>query len=219
MRINKYVALATGLSRRTADRLIERGAVSVNGTLPTAGQSVGPDDIVTMGGKPLVTTQTTTILFHKPVGYVVSRDGQGNQTIYDILPRTYHELKPVGRLDKNSSGLLVLTNDGQLAQQLTHPSFGKIKRYEIALDKPLQPLHHQMIVDFGVLLDDGPSQLQLERMYDGDSHAWFVQMTEGRNRQIRRTFEALGYRVKRLHRTAFGSYTLDGITVGNIREI
>jgi 23S rRNA pseudouridine2605 synthase len=110
--------------------------------------------------------------------------------------------------------LLLLSNDGTLTQELTHPSRQKRKIYEILLDKPLQPLHRQMINDHGLTLADGISKLQLERQKEGDDIAWLVTMTEGRNRQIRRTFEALGYRVTHLHRTQFGPYALGTLASG-----
>jgi 23S rRNA pseudouridine2605 synthase len=158
-------------------------------------------------------------MLNKPAGYVVSRDGQGAQTIYDLLPAEYQPLNPVGRLDKYSSGLLLLTNDGQLAQELTHPSRQKVKVYEILLDKPLQPLHRQMISDHGLTLEDGVSKLQLERQVEGDDIAWIVTMYEGRNRQIRRTFQSLGYRVTHLHRTHFGPYSLGSAKKGAYTKI
>ena len=141
-----------------------------------------------------------------------SREGQGSHTSYDILPPEYSQLKPVGRLDKDSSGLLLLTNDGQLAQTLTHPSHHKTKVYEVKLNKPLAPLHRQMI-------SDGVSQLELERLKAGDDTAWRVRMHEGRNRQIRRTFLALGYSVNALHRTHFGEYALGDLPSGACKEL
>jgi 23S rRNA pseudouridine2605 synthase len=115
--------------------------------------------------------------------------------------------------------LLLLTNDGQLAYELTHPKFIKQKVYEVTLNQPLQPLHRQMISDHGIQLDDGPSRLQLERLQENDDHAWRVTMHEGRNRQIRRTFAALGYTVTKLHRTQFGPYQLDGVKQGAYQEV
>ena len=151
---------------------------------------------------------------NKPEGYVCSRRQQGDTpTIYSLLPPEYQHLKTVGRLDKNSSGLILLTNNGDLAHKLTHPSFIKVKKYEVTLDKPLEPLHHQMIADIGVDLPDGKSRFALERLRDGDDRNWLVTMHEGRNRQIRRTFGALGYDVVRLYRATFGPFTtyeLDG---------
>lgn len=215
MRINKFVALATGLSRRRADDLIARGNITVNGAPVSAGLDVTGTDSVMMNGKVIeAPKQTTTIILNKPVGYVVSRDGQGSKTIYDLLPPEYQGLKPVGRLDKDSSGLLVLTDNGNLAHQLTHPSFQKTKIYEATLDKPLEPLHHQIISDHGISLEDGVSKLQLSRLQDGDDTHWIVTMHEGRNRQIRRTFASLGYTVTTLHRTHFGPYHLGKIASG-----
>jgi len=210
MRINKFVALATGMSRRAADAAISKGRVLVNSELPATGYEVRPDDAVTLDGSTIsADVKTVTLVLNKPVGYVVSREGQGSKTIYDILPAEYHHLKPVGRLDKDSSGLLLLTNDGNLANELTHPRYAKTKIYEIELDRPLEPLHQQMISDHGIQLEDGLSKLQLEKMDTGKQ--WRVTMQEGRNRQIRRTFASLGYTVTKLHRTHFGNYRLNNL--------
>ncbi len=220
MRINKFVAAATGLSRRKADDILARGVIMVNDQPATAGQDITDTDTVTMSGKLLsLQARTTTIMLNKPRGYVCSREGQGSQTIYELLPKEYHHLKPVGRLDKDSSGLLLITDDGQLAYELTHPKFVKTKVYELTLTKPLQPLHRQMISDYGVSLADGPSKLQLSRLIDGDETRWQATMHEGRNRQIRRTFESLGYSVKRLHRVQFGEYELGQLSSAQFRQI
>ena len=218
-RLNKFVALALGVSRRQADELIEQGKVTVNGQPAKLGQRITTTDIIRHGNKRLTAQSHQLILLHKPVGYLYSRASQGGiPTIYELLPKSLHHLKPVGRLDKDSSGLILLTNDGDFAHQMTHPSFYKIKRYLVTLDQPLQPLHRQMINDFGVQLPDGPSRLTLERQHDSDDRRWIVQMSEGRNRQIRRTFAALGYTVIKLHRTDFGNYTLGDIKRGEFQE-
>ncbi len=220
MRINRFVALATGLSRRAADRAIQEGRVAINGQTATPTSVINDSVQVTLDGKPVkAPAKLQTILLNKPAGYVVSRDGQGSHTIYELLPTSLQQLKPIGRLDKDSSGLLLLTNDGALAHKLTHPSFQKLKIYEVELDASLQPLHRQMISDMGIQLDDGLSRLQLERLQDGDDHIWRVSMHEGRNRQIRRTFAALGYAVRLLHRTQFGPYTLDGLPEAQYRPV
>lgn len=208
MRINKFVALASGLSRRAADKAIAEGRVAVNGIPPEVGQDIDTQQ-VTLDGKGLtIRANNQTIMLNKPVGYVVSRNGQGSKTVYDLLPASLHHLKPIGRLDKDSSGLLLLTNDGNLAHELTHPRFAKQKIYEITLDKPLAPLHRQVITDQGIQLDDGGSKFLIERMKDSDDLNWKIVMSEGRNRQIRRTFAALDYEVTKLHRIRFGSYIL-----------
>ncbi|HVI60827.1 MAG TPA: pseudouridine synthase, partial [Candidatus Saccharimonadales bacterium] len=118
------------------------------------------------------------------------------------------------RLDKDSSGLLLLTDDGELANQLTHPRYGKAKEYEVELDKPLAAAD-QAAIKAGLELDDGPSKLVLK----GEGRHWQVTMTEGRNRQIRRTFAARGYTVTKLHRTAFGDYQLAGLSSGELRTV
>lgn len=222
MRINRFLAAATGLSRRAADAAVTSGGVLVNGIPAAVGQDIGDQDVVIYQGKTLRladTTDTQTIIFNKPVGYVSSRNGQGSRTIYELLPPELHHLKPVGRLDKDSSGLLLLTNDGALAQELTHPSYQKVKKYQVSLDKPLQPLHRQMITEVGIQLDDGPSKLILERLEDGSDTKWQVTMSEGRNRQIRRTFAAVGYTVVTLHRTNFGPYTLEQLKPGSYKTV
>lgn len=217
MRLNKFIAHATGISRREADELIRTGNVVVNGKAADLGCDVNPDDDTVTVNNQLVKlpTEHTTIMLNKPVGYVCSRNAQarGVKTIYELLPDQYKALKTVGRLDKDSTGLILLTDDGDLAHQLTHPSFAKTKEYIVELDHALAPLHQQMISDFGINLDDGPSQLLLERLND-ERTKFNVTMHEGRNRQIRRTFAALGYQVKSLHRTTFGPYTLGDLASG-----
>lgn len=216
MRINKFLALHTSLSRRAADTALEAGRVTVDGLPAPVGADITPDSIVKLDGSVVSHEETKTVaILNKPVGYVCSRNGQGSKTIYDLLPATYHHLNPVGRLDKNSSGLLLLTNDGDLAQQLTHPKYQKTKRYEVRLDTPIQPLHQQMITEYGVTLDDGKSQFIISRFESGPQ-TYEVLMSEGRNRQIRRTFEALGYTVTHLHRTHFGPYSLGSIAEGKL---
>jgi 16S rRNA U516 pseudouridylate synthase RsuA-like enzyme len=147
VRLNKFIASGTELSRRAADTAIAAGKVTVNGLPAGQGQDIGPDDVVALDGQEVThSTPKTTIMLNKPVGFVVSRQGQGSRTIYDILPSEYHQLNPIGRLDKDSSGLLLLTNDGELANALTHPSYQKRKVYEVTLNKPLQPLHRGLLV-------------------------------------------------------------------------
>lgn len=201
--------------------MIRRGRVLVNGGRAEIGGKVDENDKVCYNGK-LVPFQLdfSYILFHKPVGYLCSRRSQGAApTLYELLPAELAKLKTVGRLDKDSSGLILLTNDGDLAFSMTHPSFKKVKVYEVALDKDLTPLHQQMISDFGVQLEDGVSRLGLVRLSEEGRKDFEVTMSEGRNRQIRRTFAALGYKVVRLHRKQFGRYKLGNLAVGQWRRI
>ncbi len=217
-RLNKYLAFHLGISRREADLLIEKGSVTVNGAVAILGGRLQEGDVVSVNGNPVSEKQQYTyLLFNKPIRYVSSRKQQGDTpTLYALIPKEFHHLKPVGRLDKDSSGLLILTDDGDFAYQMTHPKFYKIKTYTVSLDHPLEPLHQQMISDYGIALEDGPSKLQLERRNDARTD-WLVTMHEGRNRQIRRTFDALGYTVTALHRLSFGAHSLEGLAPGEYR--
>lgn len=247
MRLNKFIAWCTPLSRRAADTVIGQGRVTINSERASNGSQVKTTDVVCLDGVKLVPPQTpTTIMLNKPVGYVCSRNGQGSKTVFELLPPEYQHLQPVGRLDKDSSGLLLLTDDGELANQLTHPRYAKTKVYEVTLDKPLQPLHQQMITDHGITLEDGLSRFLVTRIGEPvrstgaseqragggglvsseatippegrrasldqknvSTEHYQITMQEGRNRQIRRTFMALGYTVTSLHRTHLGPYSLE----------
>ena len=212
-RLNKFLAYHLGVSRREADDLISAGKVEIDGTTAVLGSRVDENSHVTVSGSDVTKkTAYTYLVLNKPVGYVCSRRRQGdNPTIYELLPEDLHNLKPVGRLDKDSSGLLVLTDDGDYAHQMTHPKFRKTKVYEVALDHELSPLHQQMISDYGVTLEDGVSTF----LVTGIDQGYQVTMQEGRNRQIRRTFAALGYEVTSLHRTQFGPLALGELASGS----
>ena len=219
-RLNKYLAFQLGVSRREADNSIAAGHVKVNGDSAVLGGRFEEGDEITFKGKPLTKRVAYTYLtLNKPIGYVSSRKQQGeNPTLYELIPEEFHNLKPVGRLDKDSSGLLLLTDDGDFAYNMTHPKFYKVKTYEVSLDTELAPLHQQMISDFGIQLEDGPSKLSLEKRGE-DRKDWLVTMHEGRNRQIRRTFSSLGYTVTALHRTSFGDYKIGQLKPGEFAEI
>ncbi len=219
IRLNKYLATNLGVSRREADDLIDAGKVSVNGETAVLGARIQNGAKVLVNGREVEHRDFVYIMLNKPVGYVCSRKRQGDTpTMYELLPENLQALKSVGRLDKNSSGLILLTNDGDFAYQMTHPKFVKTKIYEVEIDRDLAPLHQQMIADFGVNLPDGRSQLGLTRISDENRKQWIVSMSEGRNRQIRRTFEALGYTVVKLHRTQFGPYALGELQSGEFVE-
>lgn len=224
VRLNKYIAQNLAIGRRQADYYIERGRVTINGKPAQLGDRVDPFvDTVAVDDKVMTTEQTAEFSYlalNKPVGYVCSRKQQGDaETIYALLPKDYYHLKPVGRLDKDSSGLILLTNDGDFTHRMTHPSFVKIKRYEVSLSKALEPLHRQMIVEHGIELEDGNSQFMIERINEGDEKQWLITMHEGKNRQIRRTFASLGYSINKLHRVQFGNYTLDDLKTKTYTEI
>ena len=220
LRLNKFLAERLGISRREADNLIEAGKVLVSGKPAVLGQRIDKSQEVWYNGKVVpFEADFVYLALNKPVGYVCSRKRQGDTpTLYELLPEKYKNLKTVGRLDKNSSGLILLTNDGDFAFRMTHPKFVKTKVYEVELDKALAPLHQQMIADFGVEIGDGISKLGLTRLND-ERTRFMVTMSEGRNRQIRRTFAALGYEVVELHRKKFGKYALSGLEFGEFVEI
>lgn len=252
IRLNKFLAERLGLSRREADEAISAGKVTIDGVPAALGARLPtPDKLdnfpkVCYNGK--IVPYHTDFLYlamNKPVGYVCSRRAQGPApTLYELLPAKYQSLKTVGRLDKDSSGLILLTNDGDFAYQMTHPKFHKGKIYEVELDHPLAPLHQQMISDYGVMLDDGPSKFTVATSTGGGAGGtpaarrrmpstvgeaattgpverlrFTVILSEGRNRQIRRTFAALGYRVVALHRTQFGPYQLAGLEPGKYAPV
>lgn len=222
MRLNKFISSCSSLSRRGADAAIEQGRVSVNGVRARIGTTVDDNDTVVLDGHELRVQAVRTIMLHKPVGYVCSRNGQGSKTIYDLLSPDLQHLNPVGRLDKESSGILLMTNDGALANELTHPKYAKDKVYLVMLDRTLLP-EDAMRIKHGVDIGDNrPSILRLTLSPITQSLApntYTVHLSEGRNRQIRRTFAALNYKVVKLHRTHFGPYTLDTLPPGKIRVI
>lgn len=215
IRINQFVAKSTGVSRRNADELVETGRVKVNGVKAKIGQSIESGDQVTLDGKRLAQKEVTTIIFNKPVGYVCSRKKQGDDpTIYELLPQDYDHLNPVGRLDKDSSGLMILSNDGDLVYSLSHPSTGKWKQYYIETHRELSDAQIKKL-NAGVNLEDGISKLKTSPKENG----YIVEMQEGRNRQIRRTVEAIGAKVTKLQRLSIGEIELNNLPEGKWQKI
>lgn len=222
IRLNKFLAERLGISRREADDAIAAGKVTVDAKKAELGARIDIDknpNVCYNGRMVPLQAGYLYVALNKPRGVVCSKKSQdGGKTVYDLLPNKYRELKTVGRLDKDSSGLILLTNDGDFAFRMTHPKFVKTKVYEVKLERALEPLHQQMIADFGVQIGDGMSKLGLERL-DDTRRLWRIIMHEGRNRQIRRTFGALGYTVVELKRLSFGSYMLDGLREGECVEV
>ncbi len=219
MRLNKWIAANSIFSRRKADELISVARVTVNGTTASLGVQVEDGDEVRIDQK-LVTPvkkETITLMLNKPAGYVCSRNGQGSQTIYSLLPMHYHHLDAIGRLDKDSSGLLLLTSDGKLHQELTHPSYQKEKVYRAKLNKSLTP-DDQASIERGIELEDGTSKLASSEL-DKNRLTWQIKMHEGRNRQIRRTFGSVGYDVIDLHRQQIGDYKIGTLETGKFKVI
>ena len=217
MRINQFIASASGLSRRQADTAVTTGRVQINGHIATLGQIIRPTDLVTLDHAHLTPTPDYQyIMLNKPVGYISTRRRQGAEpTLYELLPTHLQNLRLAGRLDRDSSGLILLSNDGAFLHHNTHPSRGKTKRYELTLSKPLAP--SQLIeLEAGIILRDGPSYVHV---ISHSGRNLIVTIGEGRNRQLRRTFGKLGYRVEQLHRIAVGSYKLANLASGSWKKI
>ena len=219
MRINKLIAGRLGISRRKADEFIEKDRVLVNGILPSPGMDVTDPSTVLVDKKPLPEEKKTiTILLNKPEGYVCSRDGQGSHTVYELLPSELRFTNIVGRLDKDSSGLLLFTNDGELHNDLTHPSKDKEKTYHVTLNKKISENDLEILSKKGVPLRDGISRFIILNL-DTDSFLYEVTLREGRNRQIRRTFNAMGYKITALQRTAVGAFSLSELKPGEYKIV
>ncbi|MDK9700639.1 MAG: rRNA pseudouridine synthase [bacterium] len=219
VRLNKLIAERTGLSRRAADTLIESGRVQVNRRIARAGEQINPDnDIVLLDSKPLpAVTPILVFAFHKPRGYVTTLQTgyERGQPISKLLPPGLG-LKPAGRLDAESEGLLIVTNDGDLIYRITHPSQELAKEYRVTLNRPLHRLDFEELSN-GVELEDGwcrPDWLQVEAGSDVS-----VQLHEGRKREVRRMFQALGYRVERLIRVRIGAIQLGNLPAGELRTL
>lgn len=220
VRLNKHLAHSLGISRRQADAYIEQGRVRINGHTAQIGNVIHPGrDQININNQDVVARphRYTYLLLNKPIGYVCSRKQQGNTpTIYSLLPRQYHHLKVAGRLDKDSCGLVLLTDDGDTIFKLTHPKFGKQKTYHVGLNKPLSA-DDKKHIEKGVQLEDGISKLTVtvipaQAGIQKKPNFYKVTMREGRNRQIRRTFKQLGYSVTHLERQLLGSYKLSNLS-------
>lgn len=208
MRINKFLALNAGLSRRKADVAVSNGRVTIDGVLARPGDGVEASNHITLDGKPIAhhSADYSTVTLNKPAGYVCSHDGQGNPTVYDLLPKKYRDLNIAGRLDKDSSGLVILTNNGQLLYELTHPSNDKEKVYEVTLDRDISPAEQKKLLSGVDIGDERKSSFHaLQRI---GNKKYKIVLKEGRNRQIRRSFEGINAKVLTLHRTSHGTYSI-----------
>jgi len=206
MRLNRYLAAAGLGSRRSCDQLISSGAVVINGSrIENLATQVKEEDDVRVNGRQIHTATPVTLLLHKPRGFVVTRsDERGRRTVYDLVPPEYSTLFHVGRLDKESEGLLLMTNDGALAQRLTHPSHTIEKEYEVTLDKPFDPAHHEKLLK-GFHIEGG--RAKFERLRILAPKVIQVTLRQGLKRQIRLMLYAMGYEVERLRRTRIGGLT------------
>lgn len=221
MRLNRYLANAGVCSRREADTLIEQGLVTVNGKVVTElGTKVKMSDSVKYRGKLLKPETLRYILLNKPKGYITTTDDEmDRKTVMELVKDACPErVYPVGRLDRNTTGLLLLTNDGELADKLTHPSHQIRKMYHVFLDKALRLEDFERLM-MGIDLDDGPikpdSMAYVGENSKGDEVG--IEIHSGRNRIVRRMFEHLGYEVVRLDRVQFASLTKKDLPRGSWR--
>lgn len=222
MRLNKYIAHAGIASRRKADVLIEAGKVTVNGqVVREMGYRVQPDDTVAFEGKVVKPERFVYVLLNKPKDFITTtKDERGRKTVMRLVEKaTKERIYPVGRLDRHTTGLLLFTNDGDLAQKLTHPSFEIEKVYGVTLDKPLQT-HHFDQLKRGVELEEGRVPVDdLAYTNSNDLREVGVALHVGWNRVVRRMFEALGYEVKKLDRTIYAGLTKKDLPRGRWRHL
>jgi 23S rRNA pseudouridine2605 synthase len=221
MPLNKYIAHSGVSSRRDAAELIREGKVKVNGTVVTEpGHKVTSKDEITVNGKKAVPSKGLVyILLNKPKDYITTtEDPLHRKTVLDLIVKaTPERVYPVGRLDRNTSGVLLLTNDGELSQKLTHPSNEIKKVYQVTLDKPLTKNDYENIVK-GVTLEDGFAKVDSLAYTDAADKAQVgVEIHSGRNRIVRRIFEHLGYQVKNLDRVMFAGLTKKNVNRGKWR--
>ena len=220
IRLNKYLANAGVCSRREADEFILSGAVTVNGeVVKELGSKVLRTDVVLFQEKPVSLEKKVYVLLNKPKDYVTtSDDPQQRKTVMDLVKNACPErIYPVGRLDRNTTGVLLLTNDGDLASKLTHPKFLKKKVYHVFLDKPVTANDLQKISD-GIELEDGEIKADaIEYASPDDLTQVGIEIHSGKNRIVRRIFESLGYRVVKLDRVQFAGLTKKNVRRGDWR--
>ena len=216
MRLNAYLARAGVASRRKADELIKAGRVKVNGRPGELNTFVGASDCVEVDGRPVTKQRLAYLLLHKPAGIVTTaRDPGGRPTVVDLVPRE-PRVVPVGRLDADTTGALLLTNDGELAHRLAHPRYEVEKVYEAEVEgEPSdEALRH---LEQGLELDDGPTAPATARRIDPSRIE--LSIHEGRNHQVKRMLAAVGHPVTRLHRSRYAGLTLEGLELGQWREL
>lgn len=218
MRLNRYLALCGLGSRRACEEIILGGGVKVNGRpVRELATVVQAGDIVVARGREVRPAHSRYVVLHKPSGCLSSRASQGGKsTVYDLLPREAANLPHVGRLDAESEGLLLLSNDGALAQALTHPSRHVEKEYEVILDRTFDPAKTAKLLK-GIYLEEG--RAKAAHVHIEGANKLRVVLTQGINRQIRRMFAALGYKVKRLTRVRLGPLRLGRLPRGAWREL
>lgn len=221
-RLNKYIASSGLCSRRKADELIESGVVQVNGKKVTElGYSVQNKDKVFVNGKIIHPVKHEYYRFYKPAGYITTSDDEkGRKTIYDLLPENLHHLKPVGRLDRESTGLIILTNDGDLINDLTHPSVKVPKLYRVAINGKITQNDIDKMYKGIEIEPNKMAYAQVDVLEIDNTHTVMgILLYQGLNRQIRRMFEYLGFEVVSLKRIQHAIFNLDGLKRGEFKPI
>ncbi len=215
VRINKYLAQRGVCSRRQADVLIDTGKVVVNGNVAEKGMMISGDEEIRVDGKPLSQKRSELqyLAFNKPVGIMTSMDPNGHETIATFL-HLKERLFPIGRLDVASSGLLILTNDGELSAAIMHPSHDHEKEYIVTLEQEIQNEDLQKMADGMMILG---SKTKLAKIVRVGKNGFHITLTEGRNRQIRRMCEQLGYQVRALKRIRIMNIELGNLLTGTTR--
>ncbi|WP_339044182.1 pseudouridine synthase [Cardinium endosymbiont of Tipula unca] len=217
IRLNKYISNAGICARREADKLIAAGHITVNGeVMRTIGTKIPVSAVVMYKGSTLCVEKLRYLLLNKPKGYVTTlRDPEGRKTVLDLISKKYcfERVYPIGRLDYNTTGLLVLTNDGSLAQKLSHPSSNVKKLYHVVLNKAISTEHFKNIQD-GLLLEDGIAEVDSLAIVDQDPCQLGISIHMGKNRIVRRIFEHLGYCVDKLDRVGYAHLTKKNIARG-----
>lgn len=221
IRLNRFIANAGICSRREADNLISAGQVKVNGKVVSEmGYKVKKTDTVEYKGKKLKSETHQYVLLNKPRGFVTTtKDPHAKRTVMELISKACEErIYPVGRLDKETTGLLLFTNDGETAKKLTHPSHKVKKIYQVELDKPITKEDFETILN-GITLEDGPAAVNELALLGEDNKVLGVEIHIGRNRIVRRIFEHLGYNVKKLDRVMFASLTKKNLPRGKFRHL
>jgi 23S rRNA pseudouridine2605 synthase len=219
VRLNKYIAHSGICSRREADTLIENGDIKVNGAvIKELGFKIKPEDKVQYKGKILKLEKFIYILMNKPKDFITTTDDPKNRkTVIDLVKNHINErVFPVGRLDRNTTGLLLLTNDGALSEVLSHPSYNIKKVYEVQVDKPIQE-NDQLSLEKGLELDDGPVKIDDFVVISPDKRVIGLEIHSGRNRIVRRIFEKLNYKVIKLDRVMYAFLTKKDLPRGKWR--
>ena len=221
MRLNKFIAHAGVCSRRDADTIIAEGRIKVNKTIVTElGFKVQPEDQVFLDGKPIHVQRFVYLLLNKPKDYITTmEDTHDRKTVMEIIGDACSErIFPVGRLDRNTTGLPLFTNDGDLAGKLSHPSSQVKKIYEVTLDKPIEE-EHFLAIQKGIKLEDGPVKVNNIAVISADQYVLGLEIHIGKNRIVRRIFEHFGYEVERLDRTTYAGLTKKNLPRGKWRML